>query len=103
MSTTLSAMLSGIVKLPLSASVVFEADGTFAHHINGNMNCPWSLTFDPYGNLHVANYTSNVSIFSPDGKYISQYVSQVTNPAGIAIDEGYMFIKDYYTINASYN
>ena len=85
---------------------VFEADGTFAYHITGgNLNNPWGLTFDPSGNLHVANYSSNtVSIFSPDGKYITQYNSQVTNPAGIAIDEeGYTFIAEYCNSNSSYN
>ena len=86
---------------------VFEADGTFAYHITGNMSNPWGLTFDPSGNLHVVNYSSNnVAAFSPDGKYITQYSSQVSNPAGIAIDEeGYSFIAEYYYNNAkkSYN
>ena len=78
---------------------VFEADGTFAYHITGgNRSNPWGLTFDPSGNLHVANYGSdNVSIFYPDGMYITQYNSQVSYPAGIAInEEGYTFIAGYY-------
>ena len=84
---------------------VFEADGTFAYHIIGNMSNPWGLTFDPSGNLHVVNYGSGtVAIFSPDGKSITAYSSQVNNPAGIAIDEeGYSFIMEYYNSNNSYN
>ena len=76
---------------------VFESDGTFAHHITGNLSYPWGLTFDPSGNLHVTNYGSyNVTVFSPDGEYISQYASQVSGPAGIVIDvEGYSLIAEY--------
>ena len=85
---------------------VFEPDGAFAYHITtGNLSNPWGLTFDPSGSLHVSNYGSSlVSVFSPNGVYITNYNSQVTHPAGIAIDEeGNSFIAEHYSTNASYN
>ena len=83
---------------------VYNTDGTFAYNITGNasdgsrLTNPWSVAFDPSGNLHVANNTSPcVKVFTPDGKYITQYGSgQVATAAGIAIDEeGYSFVTDH--------
>ena len=50
------------------------------------------------GNLHVVDYSNNtVSIFTPEGKYISQYNSQAQRPICIAIDEeGYKFVGESY-------
>ena len=81
---------------------VFEADGTFLHHITGNaangtnLNAPWGLAFDQSGNLHIANTnTSTIKVFTPEGQYLEQYNSGVNQPAGIAIDdEGNIFITD---------
>ena len=76
---------------------VFEPCGTFAYHITHNtISYPWGMAFDLVGNLHVVDNSNNtVSIFTPEGKYISQYNSQVQRPIGIAIDEeGYKFIGD---------
>ena len=83
---------------------VFEPCGTFAYHITHNtISNPWGMAFDLVGNLHVVDHNNNiVSIFTPEGKYISQYNSQVQNPIGIAIDEeGYKFIGEYYSNNFS--
>ena len=77
----------------------------FSHHITHNtFSNPWGMAFDLAGNLHVVDHNNNtVSIFTPEGKYISQYNSQVQNPSGIAIDEeGYKFIGEYHS-NSSYN
>ena len=78
---------------------VFEPCGTFAYHITHNtFSYPWGMAFDLAGNLHVVDHSSNtVSIFTPEGKYISQYNSQVKNPTGIAIGEGgYKFVGEHY-------
>ena len=59
---------------------------------------PWGVAFDPSGNLHVVNHTSPcIKVFTPDGKYITQYGGgQMASAAGIAIDEeGYSFVTDY--------
>ena len=91
---------------------VFSADGTFAYNITGsasdgsNLTNPWGVAFDPSGNLHVVNHVSAcVKVFTPDGKYVTQYGSgQMTRATGIAIDEeGYSFVSDYYNSNSSYN
>ena len=85
---------------------VFEPDGAFVYHITtGNLSEPWGLAFDPSGSLHVSNYGSSlVSIFSPNGVYITNYDSQVSNPAGITIDEeGNSFIAEHYNHPSSYN
>jgi sugar lactone lactonase YvrE len=77
---------------------VFNADGSFDHHISGNLINPWGLAFDPSGNLHVANYSShNVVVFTSEGKYEKVYgQGYVYNPAGLAIDpEGYVFVSEY--------
>ena len=83
---------------------VYNTDGTFAYNITGNasdgsrLTNPWSVAFDPSGNLHVANNTSPcVKVFTPDGKYITQYGSgQMASAAGITIDEeGYSFITEH--------
>ena len=38
--------------------------------------CEWGVAFDPSGNLHIANYSSPcVEVFTPDGKYVTQYGS----------------------------
>ena len=81
---------------------VFEPCGAFAYHITHNtFSNPWGMAFDLAGNLHVvdqANHT--VSIFTPEGKYISQYNSQA--PMGIAIDEeGYKFVGESYNSRLS--
>ena len=59
---------------------------------------PWGMAFGLAGNLHVVNHNNHtVSIFTPEGKYTSQYNSQVQNPIGIAIDEeGCKVIGEYY-------
>ena len=78
---------------------VFEPCGTFAYHITHNtFSYPWGMAFDLAGNLHVVDHNNNtVSIFTPEGKYISQYNSQVQRPMGIAIDEeGYKFVGESY-------
>ena len=79
---------------------VFEPCATFAYHITHNtISNPWGMAFDLVGNLHVVDHTNNtVSIFTPEGKYISQYNSQVQNPSDIAIDEeGYKFVGESYS------
>ena len=91
---------------------VFSADGIFAYNITGNasdssdLTNPWGVAFDPSGNLHIVNYSSPcVKVFTPDGKYVTQYGNgQMSGAAGIAIDEeGYSFVTDYYNSNPSYN
>ena len=86
---------------------VFADNGTFLYHIIGNtadgsnLNGPWGLAIDQCGNLHVANTnTSQIKVFTTQGKYVSQYNSGVSQPAGIAIDEeGNIFITDYGLAN----
>ena len=77
---------------------VFKPCGTFAYHItHDNFSKPWGMAFDLAGNLHVVdNSNHTVSIFTPEGKYISQYNGQMQHPFGIVIDEnGYKFIGEY--------
>ena len=88
---------------------VFEVDGTFVYHISGsttngsNLNGPWGLAFDCSGNLHVAETNTNIiKVFTLQGEYVTSYNSQVTYPAGIAIDdEGNTFIAENNYINRS--
>ena len=84
---------------------VFEADGTFAYHISGNLSDPWGLAFDASNNLHVASNGSNeIHVFTPDGKPLNTYPSPVNSPAGIAIGvEGHIFLGEYYTSDALHN
>ena len=82
---------------------VLESDGTLAYHITGSasdgsaLSRPWGVALDPKGNLHVTNYGStNVVIFTQEGKYVSQYSPGVSQLTGIAIDEeGYSFVAEY--------
>ena len=83
---------------------VYNADHTFAYSIMGHasdgsqLTNPWGIAFDPSGNLHVVNHTSPcVKVFTPDGKYVTQYGSgQMASAAGIAIDEeGYSFVTEH--------
>jgi DNA-binding beta-propeller fold protein YncE len=62
-----------------------------------NLNAPWGLAFDQCENLHVADTnTRMIKVFSPQGQYVTQYSSGVSQPAGIAIDdEGNIFITDH--------
>ena len=81
---------------------VFEPDGTFAYHITGstvdksNLCSPWDVAFDPSGYLHITNYgSSDITVFTPEGKYETKYSCGVSNLAGIAIDEeGYSFVTE---------
>ena len=81
---------------------VLESDGTLAYHITGSasngsaLSRPWGVALDPKGNLHVTNCGStNVVIFTQEGKYVSQYSSGASQLTGIAIDEeGYSFVAD---------
>ena len=92
---------------------MFEADGTFVYHISGstandsNFIGPWGLAFDHCGNLHVADANTNtIKVFAPhcQGEYVTAYNSQVSHPAGIAIDdEGNTFIAENYYDSYSYS
>ena len=82
---------------------VFDANDTFLYHITGSvtddskLSQPWGLAFDPCGNLHVADSSTNsIKMFTSQGKYISQYgCGAVNHPAGIAVDEeGNTFIVE---------
>jgi DNA-binding beta-propeller fold protein YncE len=81
---------------------VFEADGKFLYHIIGTtdkskLNSPWGIALDQCGNLHVVDSgTNNIKIFSRQGQYIDEYHSELSSPAGIAIDvEGNTFISQF--------
>ena len=82
---------------------VFEPDSTFAYHITGSandgsaLNRPWGVALDPKGNIHVTNFDStNVVIFTQEGKYLSKYSCGVSKLTGIAIDkEGCSFIAEH--------
>ena len=92
---------------------VLESDGTLAYHITGSasdgsaLSRPWGVALDPKGNLHVTNYGStNVVIFTQEGKYVSKYSCAASKLTGIAIDEeGYSFVADdkYNTYNGIYS
>ncbi|XP_064388609.1 E3 ubiquitin-protein ligase TRIM71-like [Halichondria panicea] len=91
---------------------VFQSDGEFSHHIQGNYAAddsalcnPWGLAFDDDGNLHVVNYGSNlIKMFTPEGNFVSQYSGVIQHPSAIAIDdEGFTFIGQYYNRNTKYN
>ena len=87
---------------------VFEPDGTLAYHITGStaenvkLNNPTGVALDPSGNLHVTNNdSSDVIIFTPEGKYVSKYSCGVSRLAGIVIDEeGFSFVTDNYYYNS---
>ena len=85
---------------------VFEPDGTLAYHITGStaenvkLNNPRGVALDPNGNLHVTNYdSSDIIIFTPEGKYVTKYSCGVSRLGGIVIDEeGFSFVtEDYYS------
>ena len=66
---------------------VFKTDGTFSHHITGNMNSPMGIAMDDEGNIHATNNNSNsISVFTSDGHFIKQYGNgQLCSPVGVAI------------------
>ena len=69
---------------------VFNSDHTFSHIINCTVSgkqCPYGLSFDFSGHLHVTSDSNIVSVFTPEGQYIRQYgQSHLNRPRGIAID-----------------
>ena len=66
---------------------VFKTEGTFSHHITGNMNGPWGIAMDNMGRLHVTNCNSNtVTVLNSNGIRIREYGQGDANqPTGISV------------------
>ncbi len=80
---------------------VFKTDGTFIHHIQGNMSGPWDVAMDTTGNIHVSNRNSHViTLYNHEGQYLHQHGSgQLTNPRGIAFTEdGFSVVTEYRVV-----
>ena len=81
---------------------IFSHNGEIIKVIDGNVTGdnsilhPVGLTLDPYGNIHVAAYGSNViKVFTKDGIYVRIYGRDLKGPRGIAIDdEGYCIVSE---------
>ena len=66
---------------------VFKTDGTFLHHITGNMIYPWGIALDNMGRLHVTNQNSNtVTVLDSNGFRIKEYGQGYSDQlAGISV------------------
>ena len=80
---------------------VFNPDWTISHVINsrvsgdGGFSSPTSIAFDLSGDVHVTTEycSSPVSVFTPNGLFVCQYISADCTPQGIAIDpSGYSLV-----------
>ena len=80
---------------------VFKTDGTFSHHITGNMNSPWGIALDNMERLHVTNYNSSaVNVFESNG-IVRQYgYGDVYNPTGISVTaDNFSIVTNYGETN----
>ena len=81
---------------------IFSHNGEIIKLIDGNVTGdnsflhPVDLALDPYGNIHVAAYGSNViKVFTKEGIYVRIYGRDLKGPRGIAIDdEGYCIVSE---------
>ncbi|MBM3933830.1 MAG: hypothetical protein FJ319_05940 [SAR202 cluster bacterium] len=89
----------------LACNIDSEYFGKFASHGKGPGQFIWStaIACDNAGNIYVADeYLNNISIFSPDHKFITRWGEQGTEPGklngpcGLSFDwEGNLFVVDH--------